>query len=351
MRRFAIAVVVLLAFTAEAAPQGASRRRSVRHPGAGPAPLAVADSYSTNQGATLTIAAPGVLANDTLHGGGLRSFGPLTGVEQTTLGAAFATAAGGSLALAGDGALTYTPAAGFSGSDTFRYVIGNGGGSASALVTIEVSAVQISANIDSYTTAPETSLFVPAPGVLTNDTLGGATIASFGPGDGTEQTSLNGTAPTAAGGVVALTADGSFSYDTPPQMDDGYGNFFPFQGLDHFVYILRNGSGLSAATVHLTVQNPPGNEDFTVTSPGHFYAISGLSGENPVLELKRGRTYTFRISASPVHPFAILDAPPGSVTNNNITDGLLTFTVPATAQNYRYRCTTHLFGNTIVTVP
>lgn len=350
MRRFAIAVL-LVAFMGEASAQGTSRRRSVRHPTPGPAPLAVADSYSTNQGVTLTIAAPGVLANDTLHGGGLRSFGPLTGIEQTTLGAAFQTAAGGALELAGDGGLTYTPAAGFSGSDTFRYVIGNGGGSASALVTIEVSAVESRANTDAYTTAPDTSLFVPAPGVLTNDTLSGATIASFGPSDGTEQTALNLSTATAAGGVVSLAADGSFTYETPPSFDDGYGGSYTFLGLDHFVYIIRNGSALSAATVNVTVENPPNNADFTVTTPGHYYAISGLSGENPVLELKRGRTYTFRISASPIHPFAILDAPPGSVTNNNITDGLLTFTVPATAQNYRYRCTTHLFGNTIVTVP
>lgn len=88
-----------------------------------------------------------------------------------------------------------------------------------------------------------------------------------------------------------------------------------------------------------------------ITTPGHFYSISTLSGENPELELTRGRTYTFQVNASPAHPFAILDAPPGSVTNDNITRGTLTFTVPLTATSYRYRCTTHLFGNVIHTVP
>jgi hypothetical protein len=108
---------------------------------------------------------------------------------------------------------------------------------------------------------------------------------------------------------------------------------------------------LSTALVNVTVEPAASGADYVITTPGHYYAISGLSGENPVLELKRGKTYKFQISASPVHPFAILDAPPGSVTNNNITQGILTFVVPMTAQNYRYRCTTHGFGNVVNTVP
>src|SRR5688500_1043866 len=64
-----------------------SRRRAVRHPGGGIAPVAAPDSYSVDQGSTLTVEAPGVLANDTLNGATLASFGPLTGAEQPTLGA------------------------------------------------------------------------------------------------------------------------------------------------------------------------------------------------------------------------------------------------------------------------
>jgi hypothetical protein len=48
-------------------------------------------------------------------------------------------------------------------------------------------------------------------------------------------------------------------------------------------------------------------------------ALCTEDGENPVLQLKRGKVYTFQISVSPLHPFAILDALPGTVTNNNIT--------------------------------
>ena len=97
------------------------------------------------------------------------------------------------------------------------------------------------------------------------------------------------------------------------------------------------------------VQAPAGGQ-FTVTSPGFFYVFSGLSGQNPQLTLVRGGTYTFKISTSSIHPFEILDAPPGSVTNNNISSGTITFKVPAAAANYAYQCSIHGFGNMIITV-
>jgi hypothetical protein len=80
-------------------------------------------------------------------------------------------------------------------------------------------------------------------------------------------------------------------------------------------------------------------------------AFSGLSEENPVLTLQRGRTYRFEVHTSLMHPIQILNAPAGSVTNNNISSGILTFAVPAAAQNYRYRCSIPDFGNVINTVP
>ena len=203
---------------------------------------------------------------------------------------------------------------------------------------------------DAYTTPPQTPLAVPAPGVLTNDTLAGGRIVSFGR-SGTEQTSLVGTAQSVQNGVVSLHADGSFQYTPPPDIDDGYGHTQPFSGTDSFSYVLQSGAVTSIGAVIVNVETPVTGADFVVTTPGHYYAISGLPGQNPVLELRRGSTYTFQIDAAEIHPFAILDAPPGSVTNNDITQGTLTFTVPTTAQNYRYRCTTHGFGNVINTVP
>lgn len=327
------------------------RRRAVRHPLPAATPLAVEDSYSLTQGTTLTIAAPGVLGNDTLNSATIASFGPSSGAEVTTLGNPAPTANGGSLRLSADGGFTYTPAPAFVGTDTFKYVIRNAGGSSSASVAIVIRAAQMTAVDDSYTADPDRTFDVPAPGVLTNDTLAGGRIVSFGPTTGTEQTSLVTTTRTVRDGTIALRQDGSFTYTPPPGYDDGYGGSRPFIGSDSFRYVIRSESGSSTAAVTIDVDIQTGGADFVVTTPGHYYAISGLPGENPVLQLTRGKTYKFRILAAGAHPFAILDAPPGSVTNNNITDGTLTFAVPLSAQSYRYRCTTHDFGNVIQTVP
>jgi chitinase len=77
-------------------------------------PVAVADSYAGQQGQQLVAAAPGVLDND-------------TDPEDNPLTAVLATGpAHGTLDLAPDGSFTYTPAAGFSGTDTFTYRASDG---------------------------------------------------------------------------------------------------------------------------------------------------------------------------------------------------------------------------------
>ena len=86
--------------------------------------------------------------------------------------------------------------------------------------------------------------------------------------------------------------------------------------------------------------------DFTVTSPGFFYAIN-TNQPNPTLTLVRGQTYTFAINTSFDHPFLINS--PG-VLNNNITQGTITYTVPTVASNYNYFCSIHGFGARILTV-
>jgi hypothetical protein len=86
--------------------------------------------------------------------------------------------------------------------------------------------------------------------------------------------------------------------------------------------------------------------DFAVTSPGFFYSINGNS-PNPTLTLVRGQTYTFSINASSIHPFFINS--PG-VSNNNISQGTITYTVPNVASNWNYFCSIHGFGAQIVTV-
>lgn len=86
--------------------------------------------------------------------------------------------------------------------------------------------------------------------------------------------------------------------------------------------------------------------DFNITSPGFFYTINGQQ-PNPTLTLVRGKTYTFAVNASSIHPFLINS--PG-VQNNNISQGTITYTVPNVASNYTYFCSIHGFGAQILTI-
>src|SRR5206468_4173984 len=73
------------------------------------APVAVNDVYSTNEDTTLTVAAPGVLGND-------------TDVEGDALTAVLVSGPShGTLTLNSDGSFSYTPAANFNGADSFSY--------------------------------------------------------------------------------------------------------------------------------------------------------------------------------------------------------------------------------------
>ena len=95
--------------------------------GVNDAPVAAADAGVTDQDTAVTI---DVLANDLDAEGQALS---VTGVG---------TAANGSVAINADGTLTYTPNAGFSGSDSFTYDVSDGnGGSHSATVTVTVNPV------------------------------------------------------------------------------------------------------------------------------------------------------------------------------------------------------------------
>ena len=78
------------------------------------APVAAGDSYATDQDTPLTVPAPGVLGNDTDGDGDALTAALVSGPVN------------GTLSLNPDGGFTYTPAAGFSGSDSFSYVAQDG---------------------------------------------------------------------------------------------------------------------------------------------------------------------------------------------------------------------------------
>ncbi|MFO0028553.1 MAG: beta strand repeat-containing protein [Pseudomonadota bacterium] len=97
------------------------------------APVAVNDAYTLNEDAPLTIAAPGVLGNDTDVD---TAAGSLTTVLQNG-------PATGTLTLAANGGFTYTPNANFKGSDSFTYFVNDGAlnSTTPATVTLTVNAV------------------------------------------------------------------------------------------------------------------------------------------------------------------------------------------------------------------
>lgn len=307
---------------------GQPRRRAVRK--TQPlGPVAKADSYSVQRGGTLVVAAAtGVLVNDTEP-----QSKPLTAilVSSTTQG---------TLTLNADGGFTYINNGSAATSDSFTYKANNGTvDTTAATATITITDPPPQPFNDTYPANQATTLTVPAPGVLANDTLNNAAIGSYGI-NGPEQTTIGASTPTAGGGTIRLNADGSFTYNPSGG----------FTGNDTFRYVLVNSVAAATATVTITVQ-PSNTIDFTVTSPGFFYRFTGVSGDNPVLTLTRGRTYRFQINTSAIHPFEILDAPGGTVTNNNISNGILTFAVPAGDGTYRYHCSLHEFGNNINTTP
>src|SRR5207245_4075619 len=151
------------------------------------APVAANDSYTTNEDTALTVAAPGVLAND-------------TDVDSTTITAVLAAGpAHGTLTLAANGSFSYTPAANYNGTDSFTYKANDGAlDSNIATVAITVTAVNdppVAVN-DNVTTDEDTPLTLAAPGVLGNDSdIDSATITAIlvaGPAHGTTTLNANG---------------------------------------------------------------------------------------------------------------------------------------------------------------
>ncbi|MBK9121839.1 MAG: tandem-95 repeat protein [Chloroflexi bacterium] len=160
-------------------------------------PVAVDDSYSTDEDTPLTVAVPGVLGNDTDA-----ETNPLTAalVDDVT---------NGTLTLNANGSFTYTPNANFNGTDTFTYLANDGTANSAAPATVTI-------------------------GPLTTRRLV------------TLETSCNDTTNPA----LILNANGSFTYT--PNAD--------FNGTDTFTYLANDGTANSAAPATVTITVNPVND-------------------------------------------------------------------------------------------
>jgi VCBS repeat-containing protein len=195
------------------------------------APTAAADTYLAAEDTPLTVAAPGVLGND-------------TDLDSSTLTATVVTGSGpahGTLTFNPDGAFTYTPDANFNGTDTFSYRASDGTAQSNPVtVTITVSASNDAptATADAYSTGEDTALTVNAPGVLTNDS----------DPDGNQLSAVLVSAP--SHGTLTLNSNGSFTY-TPAAN---------YNGSDSFTYRASDGtltSNLATVTITVTASNDP----------------------------------------------------------------------------------------------
>ncbi len=248
-------------------------------------PDAVDDSYSTNEDTAKTVDAPGVLANDTDP-----ESDPLTVTGNTQPGH-------GTVTVNSNGSFTYTPAAGYNGTDTFTYTISDGyGGTDTATVTITVASVNDPpvATDDAYSTNEDTELTVAAPGVLGND--------SDSDGD-----------------ALTVSAHTEPSHGTLTQNSDGSLTYMPnanYNGSDGYQYTVSDGKGgTDTATVTITVNSvndpPDAVEDTASTKEDTAVTVNVLANDTD----PDGDTLTVIDHTDPTH---------GTVTLN--TDGSFTYT-------------------------
>lgn len=180
------------------------------------APVAVDDTDSTHD----TAATGNVLAND-------------TDADSDTLTAALDTqATNGVASVSSDGSYSYTPTAGFVGTDSFTYTVSDGfGGSDIGSVTITVNNTAPIATDDTLTVQQNSSN--NTGNVLGNDTDADSDVLSASLVSGP------------AHGTVSVQTDGSFAY-TPTA---GY------SGPDSFTYEAADGfqGGVDTGTVNITV--------------------------------------------------------------------------------------------------
>ncbi|MFC1716754.1 tandem-95 repeat protein [Candidatus Poribacteria bacterium] len=210
------------------------------------APVALDDSYSTDEDTVLNVPDPGVLSNG-------------TDVEGDTA-ILDSDVSNGTLALNADGSFTYTPNADYNGPDSFTYYANDGAADSNvATVTITVNPVNDApvANDDSYSTDEDTVLNIPAPGVLGNDSdVDGDPLTAILDSD-------------VSNGTLAPNADGSFTYT--PNAD--------YNGPDSFTYHANDGAlNSNVSTVTITVNPVPdaplANDDSYTTDEDIVLSVS-----------------------------------------------------------------------------
>lgn len=231
-------------------------------------PTAVPDQYTIAEDAQLTVAAPGVLANDE----------NLSASAQAVIVSGPDHAA--DFALSADGSFSYTPALNYNGPDSFQYRVVDGAVSTDPVtVSLTITPVNDPPTAgDDRVQLPFASPFVlAAPGIRAND--------SDPEGDPTQIHVL--TQP--AVGSVTVNADGSFSYSFSEDL----------VGSVTFTYRLSDAGGPgNTATVTLTREvlvNVTGGAAKVIGSAGTDVVRLRPAGTGVELELHTPLGYTRQV--------------------------------------------------------
>lgn len=199
-----------------------------------------------------TLPQTGAGAAETVDGSALTSNDDGSGLEVTSLG----VPAHGSAALNSDGTVTYTPATGFSGTDTFPYTVSDGHSSSTGTVSVVVTPKAVADTLPP--TDARTPVTLPASDFLGNDLGSGLRITSVG-------------APSM--GQVALNGDGTVTYSPTAG----------FSGTYAFTYTVTDSEGrTSSATATITVKPDAGSPSTTATAgqTDHVSATDGLLSDS-----------------------------------------------------------------------
>ena len=240
-----------------------------------------------------------------------------TDPEGDAFTAAIATQpANGIVGMNANGTFTYTPNAGFRGTDTFTYrAVDASGASGPATVTILVTSATNQppvAAADTFVAAEDAEFTLSAAqGVLANDS----------DPDGDAMTAV--LAGTVSRGTLTLNADGSFTY-TPA------GNY---SGVDSFTYRVKDSRNLLSTPVTVTLNVAPSNDapvtaaDSYGTNPGAALTVPANQGVLANDSDVDGNTLAAQLVSSPA-----------SGTFSLQTDGGFSFTPEASgAFTFTYR--------------
>lgn len=212
-------------------------------------PVAAADNYQVEVDGQLTVnAANGVLAND-------------LDVEGTALTAVLGTTTQhGNLTLNPNGSFTYTPAAGYEGTDSFTYTASDGElSSAVTTVTIQVIANHLPTALPDgpYSVDEDGSLAQSGDrNVLAND--------SDEDGDSIAAVAFTGTS--VKGAAVTVFTNGTFTYNTNGAFQSLAAGESTDDTFNYTVRDSRGGESTGTVTIHVVGSNdaPTANPD-----PGH----------------------------------------------------------------------------------